>query len=230
MDISQDTHKKMLSAYNLLAQDAISLSSFGHISTLLKGIHPDIDEKLAICEKAVSNLQKVLDGDMVTLSVEHLPEKDEKQKKRKKLLLFFINSLKDLQSEIQRITAEFSNSSSPSQNIWHAGKIIKFAKGPFGIVTGIALVIVGISLFFHPQKNLTSQPKNPATRTIQVIIFQQKQIPLNQLYVGTGSDCDSPHYHATTGVVTALDGTKITDPEGCGFGKLKDTQVLTVQE
>src|SRR5437868_5212620 len=102
-----NTHQKMMSAYELLQQDVISVSSFEHIRTILKGIHPQVDEKLEECSEAFSKLQKIQSGDVITLSAEALPEDTEEKKKRKKALLFFINSVKDLKSEIQRITSEF---------------------------------------------------------------------------------------------------------------------------
>ncbi len=233
MKLSKDTHEKMMSVYTLLSQDSISVGSFEHINTILKGIHPDLDEKLEACQKALHVVEKVMEADFITLSAENLPEKDEKQKKRKKALLFFISSVKNLQSEIKRIDAEFSQGNGSSQNtMWHMGRIIKFAKGPFGLITLAALIVVGVMIVVghKPTQSALKVPSSPTKATVQVIYYQGKQIPLSQLYVGHGPDCDSPHYHAITGVVTALDGTKIADPENCGFGKLKETQVVTTIE
>lgn len=168
------------------------------------------------------------------LSAEHLPEDSEKQKKRKKALLFFIANVKDLQSEIKRIDAEFSQTSGVSESVWwHAGRIIKFAKGPFGLVTMLAVVIVGVFLFM--QKSSIGKPvavkQNLSAKQVQIITYQGKQIPLSQLFIGHGPDCDSPHYHAIgEATVTSLDGSTLQDPGGCGFGRVKDVQVITVSE
>ncbi len=68
---------------------------------------------------------------------------------------------------------------------------------------------------------------------IKVIIVNGKKVPLAQVHIGQGPECDSEtkqyaHYHANTGSATALDGTVLTDPGGCGFGKVKDIPVEEV--
>lgn len=240
--ISPDTHEKIMSAYQLLQGETISIGTFEHIRTILKGFHPGMDEKLEVCSKALDKLQKIQDADVITLSTEGLPENTEEEKKRKKMLLFLINSIKNLKSEIKRIDAEFAQAhthgNSFQNQLTALGRIIGFAKGPFGVVTLIALVIVGFLLLQrHKTQNTTVvNPKNYISPTtvsnnsskIQIIMYNGKQVPLKQLYVGHGSDCDSPHYHATSGNVTTLDGTVIPDPENCGYGKLKDVQVTEV--
>src|SRR6266581_8525140 len=117
MQISSDSHKKLTSAYELLQGDVISFATFEHIRILLKGIHPVVDTKLTACSEALDALQKIQDGDMISLSAEALPENSEKEKKRKKAVLFFLGTVKDLQKEIQRVDAEFSrvNNSTQSQ-------------------------------------------------------------------------------------------------------------------
>lgn len=232
MRIPSDTHEKMMSAYQLLGQDIISIGAFEHVRVLLKGVHPKIDEKLEICSRAFATIQKIQSGDIATLSAESLPEQSEKQKKRKKAILFFVSSLKDLQSEIKRVDVEILQMHQSKDSLWHAGKIIKFAKGPFGLVTIIALVIVVVLLLSHKQNNGVSNVKptiSPTKAMIQAIVFNNKKIPLSQLFIGHGTDCDSAHYHAIGEIkVTALDGTVLPDPGGCGFGRVKDVQVITV--
>lgn len=223
MQFSPNTHEKIMSAYSLLQGEEISISTFEHIRKILKGLHPKIDEKLEICSKALDKLQKIQKGDIITLSVEELAEDTEENKKRKKILLFFIESFNNLKNEITRINAEFNqakkNGNSLQSKISAWGRIIGFAKGPFGIATLIALIVVGFLFLQHANNS----------QVIQVITYNGKQIPLNQLYIGRGSDCDSPHYHAVTGSVIALDKTVIPDPENCGYGKLKDVQVTKVK-
>jgi hypothetical protein len=70
---------------------------------------------------------------------------------------------------------------------------------------------------------------HPAMQTVAAIEYQGRQIPLTELHVGTGPDCDAPHYHAKIGVVTTIDGTKIPDPESCGYGRLKDTPTINFE-
>lgn len=236
MKLPSDTQEKMMSAYQLLGQDIISINSFEHIRKLVKGVHPGIDEKLEICSKALNKLQKLQSADVITLSAEALPDESEEQKKRKKSLLFLIESIKSLRSEIKRVQTEFSPKNTSQNQLWHIGKVIKFAKGPFGITTLIAIVVVGF-LFMTTNHKQTPSLTQPVTTSptinkqqMQIITYKDKQIPISQLFIGHGSDCDSPHYHAITGTVTSLDGTSIIDPEGCGFGKVKDIQVTTISK
>lgn len=240
MNMSFDTHKKMMSVYSLLEERTISISAFEHIHTILKGIHPKLDQKLEICSKALNKLQKLQKGDVVTLYAEGLPDDTEEKRKRKRTLLFFISSLKNLKSEIKRIDEEFQKNNDHSfknqADSW--SRIIGSAKGPFGIITLIALVIVAVSLLQRNNKMQNNPPAtqevivspstNPALPKLKIIMYNGKQIPRDQLYVGSGLECDGPHYHATTGMVQALDQTTITDPGGCGYGKTKDVQVIEV--
>lgn len=242
MRFPSDKHEKMMSAYQLLQTDSISLATFEHIRTLIKGFHPELDKKLEMCSQALDKLQKIESGDVISLSVEVLPEDTEEKKKRKKALLFFISSVRNLKSEIKRIDTEFTKANERGNTLkdhlsaW--GRIIGFAKGPFGIATLIALLVTGFILL-RSHKTQHSLPGSPQAvlspmqgvnnfKKIQIINYNGKQIPLDQLYIGHGTDCDSPHYHAITGSVTTLDGTLVPDPENCGYGKLKDVHVLEV--
>lgn len=71
-------------------------------------------------------------------------------------------------------------------------------------------------------------------KQIKVIIVQGKKVPIAQVHVGKGPEClfengkEAPHYHANQGEVTALDGTVLKDPGGCGYGKVKDVPVEDV--
>ncbi len=221
MLISSDTHEKMMAVYELLQGKTISVSTFEHIRTLLKGLHPKIDEKLEIVSLAFDKLQKIQNADVITLTVEGLPEDTDEKKKRKKALLFFISSLKDLKSEIIRVNTEFTQTNEPN-----LARILRFAKGPFGIMTIIALVVVGFAVI--PKSVNSPAVLSTSTTKMQIIMYKGKQIPLNQLHIGNGPDCDSPHYHAISGGVIAIDKTVIPDPGNCGYGKLRDVQVSEV--
>lgn len=230
--MQQDARDRIDSAFQLLTGMEMSVSTFEHIRILMKGIHPGIDKKLEVCSKALDTLQKLQSGDVISLSAERLPEETEKQKKRKKAVLFFISSLKDLKSEIKRVDTEIASS---QNSAWKLGRIIKFAKGPFGLVTlGAVIIVVAVPFFTHKTSS-TKQTKPTTTPVvsktmIQVIAYRGKDLPLTQLFIGHGADCDSPHYHAITGKVIATDGTIVVDPEGCGFGKVADIQVSTISK
>ncbi|HSW98120.1 MAG TPA: hypothetical protein VLF89_09920 [Candidatus Saccharimonadales bacterium] len=224
MNTPTDAHKKLNAAFELLQGPALSYSTFHNVHILIKGLHPDIDKKLESCSKALIFIEKLQEGDVINLAAENLPEESEKEKKRKKALLFFVSNIKDLKNEIQRVDQQLSQTNgSTANNAWHIGQIITYAKGPVGIVTVAAVAIVVILTFVNKPA--------PSNKSIQVITYKGHQIPLTQFVVGHGPDCDSPHYHAPNeATVTSLDGTILKDPGSCGFGKVKDTQVTTVQQ
>lgn len=131
------------------------------------------------------------------------------------------------------------NSIEDTASSW--GRIIRFAKGPFGLVTLAAIVIVGATYLNQSQKkqSIPLQQVMPSPTTVKqkipVIVFQGKQIPLSQLRIGNPHlpNCDSQHYHALnqqTETVTALDGTVLYDPGNCGFGKVNDMKVTQVDK
>lgn len=70
-------------------------------------------------------------------------------------------------------------------------------------------------------------------KMIDVIDYQGKLIPVSQVHTFTGpsSECDGDeHWHANEGSVKALDGTVISDPGGCGYGKTKNVPIRSVPE
>ncbi|MCL5435410.1 MAG: hypothetical protein M1405_03405 [Patescibacteria group bacterium] len=126
------------------------------------------------------------------------------------------------------------NSNKNSRETLH--RIVSSAKGPFGIITLVAVLIAGVLLYTNfagKNLDLPKQNASPAVTLkpkIKVITVNGKQIPLSETFIGTGPDCDSPHYHAKNEVsVKALDGSIIQDPGGCGFGRVKETPVTEVQ-
>ncbi len=72
-------------------------------------------------------------------------------------------------------------------------------------------------------------------KTIKALNVNGKYIPLTEVRIGKGEHCDGPkeqypHWHSTNGIgVTATDGTKLPDNDGCGYGKEKDVPVVDVQ-
>ncbi len=156
----KDAHTKILTAQKLFMEPTVSLDTVKRISTLLKGINPKVDAALMRAEKELETFEKIYGGHVVELGAEHLPEDTEEKKNRKKALLFFIRTWKDLQGEVSRVQAELAGANS-SQNsgdkTTHWGRVFNFAKGPLGIVTivavGVVLVMqqVGVELVIKNQ-------------------------------------------------------------------------------
>ncbi len=233
MVLKTDSQKKLVEASRLLSGNQITLENFESVRVLVGGFHPKVDILLERCSSALSRIDNLKNGEIIELSGDLLPAETEEEKKRKKAIILFIKSYKDLRTEVVRINAEFSKNDSKADGQARTfGRIVAGAKGPFGIVTLIVLIIVAGTIFLNSGKGVskTPLPPSPTPRAkIQVIIFNEKQIPLSELQVRNGPDCDSPHYHAKVEPsVKALDGTIITDPGGCAFGKVKDVQVLEV--
>ncbi len=231
--------ERIEAAYQLLTKDSISREAFEEVRTLLKDIHPRIDKTLNFVSDTLSNYEKMHKGEIVEFTLEKLPEETEEQKKRKKLLLFFLKRWKELRSEVERVQKELSdqeNNRTNEKKLEHGAKIASGAKGPLGIITIAAVVIViagGVMLYRGkdqtkptPQSQTTTISPSPKP-TVKVILFRGKQIPLTELAERNGPDCDSPHYHALNHIsVKALDGTIIQDPGACAFGKVKEAAIV----
>lgn len=64
---------------------------------------------------------------------------------------------------------------------------------------------------------------------IEVIEYNGKYLPVSQLIIEDEVGCGAEHWHAAQGVVTATDGTKVSDPgPQCGYGKVQDKPVKKV--
>ncbi len=236
--------ERIEAAYKLLSEESTARDKFESLRTLVKGIHPELDKKLATSSKALSDYKKLHQGEIVELSVENLPEATEQDKKRKKALLFLIRSFKDLKSELARIRSEFESNEkqkdSVDKNLTSASKIVVLAKGPFGLVTIAALAIITVSLVFKGRPNskpadFVSPKVTPSGQIIKVIIFDDKKIALSELITGAGPEClsnnkQASHYHAINHTqAKALDGTLVFDPGGCGFGKVDEVEIVETQ-
>ncbi len=63
----------------------------------------------------------------------------------------------------------------------------------------------------------------PVERVVEVIEYNGKYLPTSQLIIEDEVGCGAEHWHAASGVVTATDGTKVSDPgPQCGYGKVRD--------
>jgi membrane-bound inhibitor of C-type lysozyme len=245
---SQDTKKRIEEAYKLLAHETTSREKLESIRTLIKGLNPKLDMLLDSASKALSDYERLHKGDIIVLSAESLPENSPEEKKRKQAVIFLINSWRQLGAEVKRMSLEFehltgsneNNTATSTDKIASAGRIVAVAKGPFGIITFAAILIIGVLTVTSSQqetKEVQSKPSQVLSETsddnvnkIQVIIVDGKKIPLSQVKVASGPDCDSDHYHAVNHIsVKALDGSIVPDPGSCGFGKVKETDIVEVE-
>lgn len=229
MPYASDHPKRLSAALKILDVNTASLEKIESLGTLLKDFDPKLNQIISRSKKIISDIKKIQSGDLIELGIENLPARDEKEKKRKKLILLLLKNWRELKSEVKRLDKELSN----QLEVSNYGRIIKFAKGPFGLVTLAALVIIGISaMSFNKGTQKSEETIIPTQQKakIKVIEFQGKNIPLDQLHIGQGPDCGSgtptPHYHAKNGIsVTATDGSLIPDPGSCGYGKVAETTV-----
>lgn len=231
---SGDFQKRFEEAYKLLNQETTNREKFESVRILIKGFNPKVDAALEKVSGALSDVEKLEKGDYIELSVEKLPEATEEEKKRKKAIIAFIRHWKDLTSEVERVRGELSknNEQSANQQAQSFGRIIKLAKGPFGIVTIAAVAIVAVISILNLQKSPAQQEtvkQTPTKQKIQAIVVGDKKIPLSEVHVATGPECDGdPHYHANASAAKATDGTNVPDPGGCGYGKVEDVKIEEV--
>ncbi len=140
---------KIEAARALLTEDLTTIGKFEQVRTLLSGINPTVDKTLAEASSAISTLKKMQEGDIVHLTTSHLPEHTEEQKKRKKALLAFITSWKKLKAEVARVQKLYDAKGSDGKITVeeHAEVLTKAAttaKGPFGLITVLAVGIVAV--------------------------------------------------------------------------------------
>lgn len=248
-----DQKQRIEAAFKILHAQSSSVEKLESIFTLLQGINPKIDKIIDSCAKSLSTLGKLQKGEIIELAAENLPTETKEQERRKKTILFLIKNLKDLEGELERAKEELDKSNGSQARL----NIATFAKGPFGLVTALAIVIVLALAFINSNRSgsqtqtasttpsetpiATSSPSPASTpisspkSTIKVITFGGKKIPLSELEVKTGPDCTSspqeaPHYHAKNGhSVRATDGTTIPDPGACAYGKVEGTNIEEIQ-
>jgi len=227
---NDEAKARIEAAYKLLVQPGVTLDKFESVRTLVKGVNPGVDHFLETVSNNLSDYQRLTRGEIIELTAQHLPENTDEQKKRKKTLLVLLRSWNDLQNEVKRVRQEFGQTTNQSQvSSWT--KILAGAKGPLGMVTLAAVVIVFGYLILKSKTATTMGTPNPKTK-VQVITFDAKQIPLNNLVVITGPHCDNaPHYHAKDHVAAlAIDGTLVPDQGDCGYGKTAQTKIEEVEK
>ncbi len=224
-----DAKRRVLAAQKILETDSTSREKIESLRTLLSGVNPSLDKILNDVTTTWSKVHRLQGGEIIELTTEAIPEDTEERKKKKKALLLFIRSWKSLKSEVERIQKEFDNQKTNQNQAMRVGRIIAQAKGPFGLITAVAIIaVVALSLMKSKTPTQTA-PTSAVQKKIQVITFNGKQIPLTEVYIGTGPDCDSPHYHAKDHTsAKSIDGSVIVDPGGCGFGRVKEVKVEEV--
>ncbi len=235
---NQEIRKKILAAYDLLEVETTTSAKFESIRTLVEGINPRIDDILGKLSKARADLSKLEKGEIIELTAEHLPENSEKEKRKKKATLLFIKYWRELQGEVERIKAELAREGKADTQ--KLSNILASAKGPLGIITVAAVILVGVGIFINSQTKQDTKTPSPrdqieqaptTSNKIKVIEFQGKKIPLNELTTGIGLECQTDgkqaeHYHALNHTsLKATDGTTVTDPGGCGFGKVDEVRI-----
>lgn len=155
--------KKIRAAHKLLYQDEINFYTFEQIRKLLKGLNPKIDQTLKDCSKAYKNLIRIQRKNVIHLSLKNIPTKTEKDKERKKALLLFLKYFRKLKNEIKRLEKQIKigkKDNSFSERSSNTSRFITTAKGPFGIITITALIIVGgIALINKTTNSNLSQPQ-----------------------------------------------------------------------
>lgn len=234
---------KIVALFRILSEESTSFEKLENALFLVHGIDPRIEAVLSKTERSLSELRSVWDGDMLSLSAEFLPEETEKDKKRKKKLLFLIADIHNLEKELDRVSKSFKESNhSTKSNISIVSKLFYSAKGPFGLITLAAVIIVIGGLIFKggisKQNSYLGALPTPSTQSanskIKAIQFNGKLIPLSSLANRSGPDCYSgyyqvAHYHALDHTAAiALDGSSVADPGGCGFGKVSEVAVIEV--
>lgn len=214
----QDWREKILALERILSAESTTLDKVESVAALLKGYHPQVDEKLSQVSKHLTTLRNLQEGNVVEISAERLPEGTEKEKRRKRLVLLFLKSLRELKAEVERVGGEIDAREKGEQTGTESfGKIVALAKGPFGIISIVAIIVVGVLVFVkgsasrnqtppvQSSVNITSTPSPVATPTptplaspkqspvqkekVQAISYGGRKIPLSELEVRTGPDC-----------------------------------------
>lgn len=174
-----DGEKRLKAAVSLLMMDDVSVDTLKDIQSLIKGYNKKIDSILHELTEHINTLKSIHNEDTLSLSekaAKDLPEDTKERKKRKKFLLLFITSWKDLRNEVKRAikTLESEQANDQGSNTVAAarktGSLIAKAKGPLGVVTLIATGIAAATIALNNIsreiviKNNGCQPLVPSVR------------------------------------------------------------------
>ena len=245
----KDIRQKFEAVQKFLETDSTTRDKFNSAKTLIAGVNPRIDSLLNTLSSQMSQMEKLQKGEVIELTAENWPENTVEEKKRKRRILLFIKTWKNLKGEVARVQKELNakqGGETRQSSVDRFVKIASTAKGPFGIVTVAAVVIAGAMLLFGSQnKSVNTTPEESLTipsiaagteQKIQAIKVGEKTIALSQLTTGQGPECltgvkEAVHYHAKDhNTARATDGSMTNDPGGCGFGKVDDEEIVLVSE
>ncbi len=185
MYLDPKTNKEKIdAAMQLLLDDTTTTAKFEKIRTLVKGINPKIDQSLEICSKGIKTLKRLQEGDIIELTAVGLPEGSPEQKKRKKALLFLITSWKGLKSEVTRVQKLYGQQGADGkmttqEHLATFGKLAATSKGPFGLITALAVVVVGVgaALAYLNSTIVNISIKNQGCATIYPVVKLPVPIP-----------------------------------------------------
>lgn len=185
MYLDPKTNKEKIdAALQLLLDTNTSAAKFEKIRILIKGINPGIDKALESCSKGIKTLKRLQAGDVIELTATNLPEGTGKQKKRKKVLLLLISSWKNLKGEVARIQKLINEQNADGkvtsqENMATIGKIAATSKGPFGLITALAVIVVGVgaALAYLNSSIVNITIKNQGCSTIVPMVKLPVSIP-----------------------------------------------------
>lgn len=140
----KELKRRTEAAMVILNEGSTTLEKVRSVAGLLKGVNKKLDTILLTCETQCAHIELATQGAVVELALESMPEDTEEQKKRKKTLLIFIKSWGELKSEVSRLQTELDMGHSVSDPSFFA-KALSAAKGPFAIITLLALGVVALS-------------------------------------------------------------------------------------
>ena len=101
-----DVKKRLTAAAAVFSDSSTPKEKLNAIRIILKGIHPELESHLVGAESELGKVEKVLGGELLSLSAEAMPEGTEEEKRRKKAVLGFFTLLSQLKKEIARILTE----------------------------------------------------------------------------------------------------------------------------
>ena len=212
MRSTKEYRSQLEAAYILLEGDTTTLEKFEKIKSLIGGINPDLDKKLAAVTSSLNHLKALWNTDVIHFATHSLREKTPREKKRKKALLLFIASWRSLKSEVARVQGYYQESASdPGATASAVAKTGLFAKGPFGVITFAAVAIVGVGLLLR-QASTTIEISNKGCAPLSVpaeLPFKLPglRLPSSPIVSGVPASATLPaltvDVHSTNSAITA---------------------------
>ena len=146
----KEVQKRLDAAQRIVNASSTTPDKIRSLATLLSGINPNLDAALKEVNRSFATLEKMEKMEIITLTVEAIPEITEKDKRRKKFLLLFLKSWHDLQKETVRVEAELKeldkHPHDQGAQMNALGNVFGMAKGPLGIVTVVAVAAVAVQM------------------------------------------------------------------------------------